>query len=103
MARKHDVSTLLTSRKYQATLLSMTLLISPMLVQAAAAQSIGATTALAPLTGRLAPGQSSVGVYGTDLGYSFKHNGSIRFLFGDTWSAGDGTPIDPNSDDSQGA
>jgi hypothetical protein len=47
------------------------------------------TSVLAPLAGRMyqpAAGQSNIGFAGTDLGFTFKHNGQLRILFGDTWS-----------------
>ena len=55
-----------------------------------------------------ARGKSSIGFYGTDLGMSFVHEGQLRFLFGDTWSRGDGTAINSPAlfvnpaDDAQG-
>lgn len=64
------------------------------------------STVLAPLAGRHytpAPGQATIGFYGTDLGFTFKHEGQLRVLFGDTWANANGTGIGPLGDDSQGA
>ena len=61
---------------------------------------------IAPLAGRdytPAAGQNSIGFYGTDLGFTMKHEGNLRILFGDTWGTSLGTPISPIGDDSQGA
>jgi hypothetical protein len=63
-------------------------------------------TKLAALVGPLyrpAPGQESIGFYGTDLGVSFVHHDEIRFLFGDTWADSIATPISKTEDDTQGA
>lgn len=69
------------------------------------AQTIGTTTVMAPLAGRLstpASGQTNIGFYGTDLGYTFKHGTSIRVLFGDTWANNAAAPIGPTADDALG-
>jgi hypothetical protein len=53
----------------------------------ASAQSVGATQTLAPLAGPQstpAAGQAGIGFFGADLGYTVKHNGALRILFGDT-------------------
>jgi hypothetical protein len=45
--------------------------------------------------------ESRFGLYGTDLGTSFEHNGRLVFLFGDTWSVGgkytDERPVDSDA------
>jgi hypothetical protein len=69
------------------------------------AQSIQSTTVLAPLAGpnyTPASGQSGIGFWGTDLGYTFKHNGNLRVLFGDTHADDAGTLIGWGQDDAQG-
>ena len=39
------------------------------------------------LTGSASPNRTDkVGIFGTDLGSSFEHDGKVYFLFGDTWS-----------------
>jgi hypothetical protein len=61
--------------------------------------------ALAPLAGpqyHAAPGQSSIGFYGTDLGFTMKHEGQLRIVFGDSWSAALTPSIGPLGDDCQG-
>ena len=60
---------------------------------------------LAPLIGphyRPAVGQSDVGFYGTDMGFTYRHRGQLRILFGDTWAATDGTMIGAGGDDAHG-
>ena len=69
------------------------------------AQSIVSTKALAPLAGPQytpATGQSQIGFFGTDLGYTVKHNGNLRVLFGDTQANSLGFPIGLGADDAQG-
>jgi hypothetical protein len=60
---------------------------------------------IAPLAGRdytPAAGQGLIGFYGTDLGFTLKHEGNLRIVFGDTWGTKLGTPISPIGDDAQG-
>ncbi|HMI90447.1 MAG TPA: hypothetical protein VK509_03745, partial [Polyangiales bacterium] len=69
----------------------------------AAAQQVGATVALAPLAGpnsTPAPGQEGLQFYGTDLGYTFVHDGELRILFGDTLITDALVPL--LNDDAQG-
>lgn len=68
-------------------LLALSAAVLPTLPTMAHAQQVGTTKALAPLAGPQytpAAGQSNIGFYGTDLGYTVKHNGNLRLLFGDT-------------------
>jgi hypothetical protein len=67
--------------------------------------TIGATTVLATLAGRMytpPSDQTNIGFYGTDLGMSVAHHGGLQFLFGDTWSNAQGVMINPDNDDTQG-
>jgi hypothetical protein len=71
-------------------------------------QSIGSTTIMTPLAGRLytpASGQnpSTIGFWGTDLGWTVKYKNDLRILFGDTWSNSSGALIGLTADDAQGA
>ena len=69
----------------------------------AGAQQVGATVALAPLAGpnyTPAPGQAGLQFYGTDLGYTFTHDGELRILFGDTLITDALVPL--LNDDAQG-
>ncbi len=73
----------------------------------AAAQTAvpSASKALAPLAGpQYTPpsNQTDIGFYGTDLGITMKHNGQLRILFGDSWSAPDVPTIGIAADDCQG-
>lgn len=64
-----------------------------------------ASTPLAPLAGpqyHPAPGQSSINFYGTDLGFTMKHEGQLRIVFGDSWAAALVPSIGPIGDDCQG-
>jgi hypothetical protein len=57
---------------------------------APAAPSVGETTVLGPFTGHYAPlhpdnlSPHRIAYYGTDLGWSYAHEGKIHFLFGDS-------------------
>lgn len=71
----------------------------------ASAQTVLSTSVRAPLVGRLATpaaGQANIGFYGTDLGFTMKHEGQLRILFGDTWANATGIGVDPATDDTQG-
>jgi hypothetical protein len=71
----------------------------------ASAQSVGTTQTLAPLAGPQstpAAGQAGIGFFGTDLGYTVKHNGALRILFGDTQANSLTFPIGVGADDAQG-
>ncbi len=54
---------------------------------------------LGPFTGADAPldpanvTPENIGYYGTDLGWSYEHDGQIHFMFGDTWSTESYAPI----------
>jgi len=83
-------------------LLALSAAVLPTMVHA---QQVGTTKALAPLAGPQstpAAGQSNIGFYGTDLGYTVKHNGNLRILFGDTQANNTGVPIAFGADDAQG-
>jgi len=76
-------------------------------VTAAAEPTPGKTTVLGPFTGAEAPlhpaNQSPrLDYYGTDLGWSYEHNGKLVFLFGDTNKAGSFEPVGKIHDDSFG-
>ena len=71
------------------------------LVNASAADlSVGKTTVLGPFTGHYAPlhpdnlSPHRIAYYGTDLGWSYEHEGKLHFLFGDTASTEKGAMID---------
>jgi hypothetical protein len=70
------------------------------LMEAAAADpKAGSTEVLGPFTGPQAPlhpdnvAPIRIDYYGTDLGFSYGHQGQIRFLFGDTIANDKGEPI----------
>jgi hypothetical protein len=66
--------------------------------------TIGTTTVLAPLAGRMytpPSDQRNIGFYATDLGISVAHKGALQLLFGDTWGNAQGAAIDPSNDDVQ--
>ena len=64
---------------------------------------VGETTILGPLTGHDAPlhpdnlSPNRIAYYGTDLGWSYEHDGQIHFLFGDTAATEKGEPIEASS------
>jgi hypothetical protein len=65
------------------------------------------TTVLGPFTGHHAPlhpdnSRAAIEYYGTDLGWSYVHDGQLHFLFGDTWKNERGEPIDRTLDDAFG-
>jgi hypothetical protein len=72
--------------------------------EADAAPHPGPTTVLGPFTGHDAPLHPSnekpqrAVYYGTDLGWSYEHDGKIQLLFGDTLKV-TGEPIAPTHDD----
>ncbi len=63
----------------------------------------GETTIIGPLTGHDAPlhpdnlAPQRAAYYGTDLGYSYAHDGQLHFLFGDTAASEKGEPIEASS------
>jgi hypothetical protein len=63
----------------------------------ASAQTVSTPPAtLAPLAGRLytpAIGQSNIGFYGTDLGYTVQVGNQLRILFGDSWANSSAAPV----------
>ena len=68
----------------------------------------GETTVLGPFTGfdaPLHPGNTDPrpAYYGTDLGWSYQHDGRIHFIFGDTHRNEKGEGLTPTHDDSFGA
>jgi hypothetical protein len=69
------------------------------------AQSLGATQFRGALVGQYAASQMGIGLYGTDLGYTVGYNGSLRVLFGDSWSDSSGAGLGGalNADDCQGS
>jgi hypothetical protein len=72
---------------------------------ASASLEVAETVVLAPLAGRMytpAPGQSSIGFWGTDLGFSVRHRDALYFIFGDTWRNQQATTISPDADDTHG-
>ena len=67
----------------------------------------GETTVLGPFTGFTAPLHPSntdprPAYYGTDLGWSYEHDGRIHFIFGDTHKNEKGEGLTPTHDDSFG-
>jgi hypothetical protein len=53
---------------------------------AASAQSASAPEILGRFTGERSPQQpSNIQLYGTDLGWTFEHDGVVQVLFGDSW------------------
>jgi hypothetical protein len=73
-----------------------------------AAPRATATTVLGPFTGHHAPlhpdniKPQQIRYYGTDLGWSYAHQGRLQFLFGDTFATENGDLIDPLYDDGFG-
>lgn len=60
------------------------------------------TIVLGPFTGHhaaLHPANANAAYYGTDLGWTYVHEGTLHFLFGDTWKSERGEPIDRVHDD----
>jgi hypothetical protein len=82
-------------------------------MHAAADPTVTATAVLGPFTGHdaklhpdnLAPNR--IEYYGTDLGFSYEHQGQVQFLFGDTWAIETYAPIQKSTagryDDSFGS
>ena len=76
------------------------LVISGILQSTAAEPTVVDTTVLGPFTGadaKLHPDNMTphrIAYYGTDLGYSYEHEGKIHFLFGDTWATEAYAPIE---------
>lgn len=70
----------------------------------ASAQTATYTTDLGVLAGPGDAGHGAQAFYGTDLGYTYDHDGALHILFGDTWSSELGTLIDPATpnDDASG-
>ena len=64
---------------------------------------VGETRILGPLTGDDAPlhpdnlSPQRLAYYGTDLGWTYEHQGQIHFLFGDTSATEKGDPIEASS------
>lgn len=64
---------------------------------------VGDTTVLGPFTGHDAPlhpdnlAPQRLAYYGTDLGWSYEHDGQIHFLFGDTAANEKGAFIEPST------
>ena len=67
--------------------------------KATAEPRVGKTSVIGPFTGpqaKLHPDNASpfpIEYYGTDLGFSYGHQGQVRFLFGDTIANDKGEPI----------
>jgi len=70
---------------------------------ASADPSVGETTVLGPFTGHYAPlhpdniSPHRIRYYGTDLGWSYQHDGKLHFLFGDTAATEQGEMIEASS------
>jgi hypothetical protein len=70
---------------------------------AGAEPTVVQTTVLGPFTGADAPlhpdnaSPYRLEYYGTDLGFSYGHDGKIRFLFGDTWATEAYAPIEKST------
>ena len=83
------------------------MVLSPIFLAPVRAQTVNPLDSkpLAPLAGpqyHPAPGQSGIRFYGTDLGFTMKHEGQLRIVFGDSWSAALVPSIGPLGDDCQG-
>jgi hypothetical protein len=80
-----------------------TLMLATFANYAAGDPKVARTTVLGPFTGHdaklhpdnLAPNR--IEYYGTDLGFSYEHQGRIQFLFGDTWAIESYAPIQKSS------
>jgi hypothetical protein len=59
--------------------------------KAGAGVGVGTTTVLAAVAGMYAKGHEGE-LYGTDLGWTFKHEGRLWVLFGDAWRMSDSVP-----------
>lgn len=65
--------------------------------------AIESTQMLGPLTGEGAPLHAAnksphpINYYGTDLGFTYEHDGKIHFLFGDTWATEAYSPIEKST------
>ena len=72
-----------------------------LLAASAAAQTAAPPEVVGPLVGPGAsPAQPSLRLYGTDLGWTFEHQGRLVMLFGDTWpAAGSLCEGEPRNDD----
>ncbi|MBI2969896.1 MAG: hypothetical protein HYY36_04065 [Gammaproteobacteria bacterium] len=74
-------------------------------VPARAGPSLGETTVLGPFTGHYAPlhpdniAPHPIRYYGTDLGWSYEHDGKLHFLFGDTYATEEGERIEASTGD----
>jgi len=70
---------------------------------ASADPTVGETTILGPFTGHDAPlhpanvSPLQIAYYGTDLGYSYQHEGQLHLLFGDTAATEKGESIEASS------
>lgn len=70
---------------------------------ASAAPTAGETTVIGPFTGPQAPlhpdnlAPHRIEYYGTDLGWTYEHQGQIQILFGDTMANEIGDPIEASS------
>jgi hypothetical protein len=70
---------------------------------AAAEPSVVETTVLGPFAGVQAPLHPDnitphrIAFHGTDLGFTYEHNGQLQILFGDTSASPDGEPIEASS------
>ncbi|MBI2969897.1 MAG: hypothetical protein HYY36_04070 [Gammaproteobacteria bacterium] len=79
------------------------LLLGALSSHGAAGPSVVATEYLGPLTGEdaalhpdnIAP--HPIAYYGTDLGFTYEHDGQIHFLFGDTWATEEYAPIEAST------
>jgi hypothetical protein len=69
--------------------------------------TIASTQALGPFAGEGAPlhpdnmAPDKIEFYGTDLGFSYEHEGNIQFLFGDTWATEAYAPIESSTGSKQ--
>ena len=81
--------------------LSLAVLLQPL--TAGADPSVFSTEVIGPFTGHDAAlhpdnlGPKRIEYYGTDLGWSYEHDGLLQFLFGDTWATEAYAPIESST------
>lgn len=90
-------------RTYAARLIGLVIMSTLLARMIAAEPSAVDTTVIGPFAGVQAPlhpdnlAPHRIEFYGTDLGFTYEHNGVLQILFGDTSATPDGTPIEATS------